>query len=116
MKKSKAVVALFNCGGKKDIVKRMEDLETFDDVVKLAEELGSYCKSEMQTKGISQLQVGDTDEDSEPYDSEDMREAEGDGSSEGQKEKESEEEKEEDSNKGSASGDDEEDKKEEDKY
>ena len=101
----------------KDIVKRMEDLETFDDVVKLAEELGSYCKSEMQTKGISQLQVGNTDdeEDSEPYDSDQMREAEGDGSSEGQKEKESEEEKEEDSNEGSASGDDEEDKKEEDK-
>ena len=99
----------------KDIVKRMEDLETFEDVVKLAEELGSYCKSEMQTKGISQLQVGDTGEDSEPQDSDQMREAEGDGSSEGQKEKESEEEKEEDSNEGSASGDDEEDKKEEDK-
>jgi len=46
-----------------NIVKRMEDLETFEDVVKLAEELGSYCKSEMKSKGIDQLQVGDTDED-----------------------------------------------------
>jgi len=37
----------------------MEDLETFEDVVKYAEELGSYCKSEMKSKGIDQLQVGD---------------------------------------------------------
>jgi len=103
----------------KDIVKRMEDLETFDDVVKLAEELGSYCKSEMKSKGIDQLQVGDTGEDSEPQDSDQMRdEQEGAGNSEEEKnkEEESEEEKEEDSNKGSASGDDEEeDSKEEDK-
>ena len=102
----------------KDIVKRMEDLETFDDVVKLAEELGSYCKSEMKSKGIDQLQVGDTDEDSEPQDSDQMRdEQEGAGNSEEEKnkEEESEEEKEEDSNKGSASDDEEEDKKEEDK-
>ena len=102
-----------------DIVKRMEDLETFDDVVKLAEELGSYCKSEMKSKGIDQLQVGDTDEDSEEYDSDQMREEQkGNQDSEEQKnkEEESEEEKEEDSNKGSASGDDEEeDSKEEDK-
>ena len=102
----------------KDIVKRMEDLETFDDVVKLAEELGSYCKSEMKSKGIDQLQVGDTGEDSEPQDSDQMRdEQEGAGNSEEEKntEEESEEEKEEDCNKGSASGDEEEDSKEEDK-
>ena len=100
-----------------DIVKRMEDLETFDDVVKLAEELGSYCKSEMKSKGIDQLQVGDTDEDSEPQDSDQMREQEGNQDSEEQKnkEEESEEEKEEDSNKGSVSDDNEEDSKEEDK-
>ena len=101
-----------------DIVKRMEDLETFDDVVKLAEELGSYCKSEMQSKGIDQFQVGDTDEDSEEYDSDQMREQEGNQDSEEQKnkEEESEEEQEEEKGKGSASGDDEEeDSKEEDK-
>ncbi len=102
----------------KDIVKRMEDLETFEDVVKLAEELGSYCKSEMQSKGIDQFQVGDTDEDSEEYDSDQMREQEGNQDSEEQKnkEEESEEEQEEEKGKGSASGDDEEeDSKEEDK-
>ena len=103
----------------KDIVKRMENLETFEDVVKLAEELGSYCKSEMKSKGISQVQVGDSDEDedSEPQDSDQMREEQkGSQDSEEQKnkEEESEEEKEEDSNKGSASDDEEEkDKKEE---
>ena len=100
----------------KDIVKRMEDLETFDDVVKLAEELGSYCKSEMKSKGIDQLQVGEGEE-SEPQDSDQMREQEGnqDPREQKNKEEESEEEKEED-NKGSASGDgeEEEDSKEED--
>ena len=99
-----------------NIVKRMEDLETFEDVVKLAEELGSYCKSEMQSKGISQVQVGDSDEYSEPYDSDQMREEQkGSQDSEEQKNKEEEsEEQEEDSNKGSASDDEEEkDKKEE---
>ncbi|SVB92139.1 uncharacterized protein METZ01_LOCUS244993, partial [marine metagenome] len=51
-----------------DIVKRMDNLETWEDVVKLAEELGGYCKSEMKSKGIVQLQVGDMDdEDSEEY-------------------------------------------------
>ena len=70
----------------------MEDLETWEDVVKLAEELGGYCKSEMKSKGIDQLQVGDTDEDSEEYDSDQMREQEGNQDSEEQKNKEEESE------------------------
>ena len=79
-----------------DIVKRMDNLETFDDVVKLAEELGGYCKSEMKSKGIDQLQVSDMDEDSEPYDSDQMRdEQQGDGNSESEEEKNKEEESEE---------------------
>ena len=119
--KSSIVGSIVKFDNKKelDIVKRMENLETFDDVVKLAEELGSYCKSEMQSKGIDQFQVGDSDEDEdlEPYDSDQMRDQEGNQDSEEQKEsgKESEEEQEEESNKGSASSDDEEEEKESDK-
>jgi len=74
-----------------DIVKRMDNLETWEDVVKLAEELGGYCKSEMKSKGIDQLQVGDTDEDSEEYDSDQMREQEGNQEGNNAKENEQEE-------------------------
>ena len=36
------------------IVKKMENLETFNDVVVLARELSEYCKDEAETKGLDQ--------------------------------------------------------------
>ena len=74
-----------------DIVKRMDNLETWEDVVKLAEELGGYCKSEMKSKGIDQLQVSDMDEDSEEYDSDQMREQEGNNAENKEEENQDEE-------------------------
>ena len=96
-----------------DIVKRMDNLETWEDVVKLAEELGGYCKSEMKSKGIDQLQVGDTDEDSEEYDSDQMREQEGNQEGNNAKENEQEENQdEENSEKDTTSSESDTDKKE----
>ena len=49
------------------IVKKMENLETFNDVVVLARELSEYCKDEAETKGLDQHDMADT----EDYDDED---------------------------------------------
>ena len=55
------------------IVKKMENLETFNDVVVLARELSEYCKDEAETKGLDQHDMADTedydDEDSDYQDS-----------------------------------------------
>ena len=55
------------------IVKKMENLETFNDVVVLARELSEYCKDEAETKGLDQHDIVETedygDEDSDNQDS-----------------------------------------------
>ena len=55
------------------IVKKMENLETFNDVVVLARELSEYCKDEAETKGLDQHDMAETenygDEDSDNQDS-----------------------------------------------
>ena len=55
------------------IVKKMENLETFNDVVVLARELSEYCKDEAETKGLDQHDIAETedygDEDSDNQDS-----------------------------------------------
>ena len=55
------------------IVKKMENLETFNDVVVLARELSEYCKDEAETKGLDQHDMVETenygDEDSDNQDS-----------------------------------------------
>ena len=74
----------------KDVVSRMEKLETFEDVIELADELSKYCKEEQEEKDKEeeqQMQMnsfddhddGDSDyDDSEDYDNEDSEEEETD--------------------------------------
>ena len=52
-----------------DIVDRMKNLETFEDVKKLAKELSEYCSKEKEEKDIEQL-VQDDDNDIQMQDEE----------------------------------------------
>ena len=52
-----------------DIVDRMKNLETFEDVKKLAKELSEYCSKEKEEKDIEQL-VQDDDGDIQMQDEE----------------------------------------------
>ena len=45
------------------VVKKMENLETFNDVVVLARELAEYCKDESEIKGLDQHNLEDLDDD-----------------------------------------------------
>ena len=45
------------------VVKKMENLETFNDVVVLARELAEYCKDESEMKGLDQHSLEDLDDD-----------------------------------------------------
>ena len=59
-----------------DVVSRMEKLETFEDVIELADELSKYCKEEqeekeedMQTSGFDDHDFDDIDDSDWDYDS-----------------------------------------------
>ena len=61
-----------------DVVSRMEKLETFEDVIELAEELSKYCKEEqeekeqeMQTNGFDDHDFDDLDDSDWDYDGDD---------------------------------------------
>ena len=45
-----------------DVVSRMEKLETFEDVIELAEELSKYCKEEQEEKLIGYQQIDGLDD------------------------------------------------------
>ena len=76
-----------------DVVSRMEKLETFEDVIELADELSKYCKEEqeekeqdMQTSGFDDHDFDDIDDSDWDYD--------GDNSDSSDKEEEEKEEEE----------------------
>ena len=62
-----------------DIVERMKNLETFEDVKKLAKELSDYCSKEKEEKDIEQL-VQDDDGDIQ------MQDEEGENNEQGEQE------------------------------
>ena len=64
-----------------DIVERMKNLETFEDVKKLAKELSEYCSKEKEEKDIEQL-VQDDDGDIQ------MQDEEGENNEQGKQEQE----------------------------
>jgi len=64
-----------------DIVDRMKNLETFEDVKKLAKELSEYCSKEKEEKDIEQL-VQDDDGDIQ------MQDEEGENNEQGEQEQE----------------------------
>ena len=61
-----------------DIVERMKNLETFDDVKKLAKELADYSNEEAETKQMDDIEFDDDmdplDLDSEDSDNEEQQE------------------------------------------
>ena len=59
-----------------DFVNRMEKLETFDDVINLAEELSKYCKEEAEEKQKEMESETADDGDYDGEDDEDMRDGE----------------------------------------
>ena len=79
-----------------DIVNRMKNLETFDDVKKLAKELADYSNEEAETKQMNDMDEFDDDGDPLDFDSEDgdneEQEQEGDDAQEENKEEENENE------------------------
>ena len=107
----------------KKIIQKMLDLETFDDVKKLAKELMDYCDQEAETKGIDQhgMELDDEDGDTMPseVDSEDSdNEEEGEGDNvgkEGEEENEKSEEEENADVSGKSDSKDDEEKKEDEK-
>ena len=95
-----------------DIVERMKNLETFDDVKKLAKELADYSNEEAETKQMDDIQFDDGDPldlDSEDTDNEEQQE--GDNAQEENQEEENTDNEENTSS--SKSNNDEEEKKQE---
>ena len=59
-----------------DVVSRMNKLETFDDVINLAEELSEYCKDEAEQKEQEMESETASDNDYDGEDDDDMRDGE----------------------------------------
>ena len=59
-----------------DVVSRMNKLETFDDVINLAEELAEYCKDEAEQKEQEMESETASDNDYDGEDDDDMRDGE----------------------------------------
>ena len=55
-----------------DVVSRMEKLETFEDVINLAEELSEYCKEEQEQKEQEMETNGFDDHDFDDFDNDDF--------------------------------------------
>ena len=107
----------------KMIVQKMLNVETFEDVKKLAKELMEYCDQEAETKGIDQhgMEFDDEDGDTMPIevDSEDSdNEEEGEGDNVGKEGEEENEKSEEEKNvdgSGKSDSKDDDEKKEDEK-
>ena len=96
-----------------DIVERMKNLETFDDVKKLAKELADYSNEEAETKQMDDIQFDDGDPldlDSEDTDNEEQQE--GDNAQEENQEEENTD-NEENTSSSKSNNDEEEEKKQE---
>ena len=94
-----------------DVVSRMNKLETFDDVIKLAEELSEYCKDEAEQKEQEMQSVtGNDDYDGEEDD--EMRDGD-DSSDDNQDQDDNEEEENNSSNNSAEDGDEEENQEQE---
>ena len=95
-----------------DIVERMKNLETFDDVKKLAKELADYSNEEAETKQMDDIQFDDGDPlDLDSEDSDNEEQQEGDNAQEENQEEENTDNEENTSS--SKSNNDEEEKKQE---
>jgi len=79
-----------------DVVSRMNNLETFDDVIKLAEELSKYCKDEAEQKE-QEMMSQTADDNGFDYD-DDQDDQDGESQSDPSDEKEDEEEENESKN------------------
>ena len=75
-----------------DVVSRMEKLETFEDVINLAEELAKYCKEEQEEKEQEMQMNGFDDHDFDDFDDEDMDDQDGDDTSDPSDDEEEEQE------------------------
>ena len=76
----------------KDVVSRMEKLETFEDVINLADELSKYCKEEQEQKEQEMQTNGFDDHDFDDFEDDDL-DLDGDDVSDPSDEEENEEEK-----------------------
>ena len=74
-----------------DVVSRMEKLETFEDVIELADELSKYCKEEQEEKEQEMQTNGFDDHDFDDFDDSDW-DYDGDNSDSSDDEEEKEEE------------------------
>ena len=84
-----------------DVVSRMNKLETFDDVINLAEELAEYCKDEAEQKEQEMESETASDNDYDGEDDDDMRDGES------QSQPDDNEEEDEEKNTGSKNSEDE---------
>ena len=75
-----------------DVVSRMEKLETFEDVINLADELSKYCKEEQEQKEQEMQTNGFDDHDFDDFEDDDL-DLDGDDVSDPSDEEENEEEK-----------------------
>ena len=73
-----------------DVVSRMEKLETFEDVINLAEELSKYCKEEQEQKEQEMETNGFDDHDFDDFDNDDFDDQDGDDDSDSSDDEEEE--------------------------
>ena len=73
-----------------DVVSRMEKLETFEDVINLAEELSEYCKEEQEQKEQEMETNGFDDHDFDDFDNDDFDDQDGDDDSDSSDDEEEE--------------------------
>ena len=95
-----------------DVVSRMNKLETFDDVVKLAEELSKYCKKESEEKEQEMESLTSANSDYDGEEDDEMRDGD-DSSNDNQDQDDNEEEENNSSNDSAEDGDEEENQKQE---
>jgi len=73
-----------------DVVSRMEKLETFEDVINLADELSKYCKEEQEQKEQEMETNGFDDHDFDDFDNDDFDDQDGDDDSDSSDDEEEE--------------------------
>ena len=95
-----------------DVVSRMNKLETFDDVVKLAEELSKYCKKESEEKEQEMQSITSANGDYDGEEDDEMRDGD-DSSDDNQDQDDNEEEENNSSNDSAEDGDEEENQEQE---
>ena len=95
-----------------DVVSRMNNLETFDDVIKLAEELSEYCKDEAEQKEQEMESLTSANDDYDGEEDDDMRDGD-DSSDDNQDQDDNEEEENNSSNDSAEDGDEEENQQQE---